>query len=216
MNLHVYKKLLLVGLCLPTMLITSSTLLASSIDAVSNAVIQENTVKGVVVDKDGLPIIGANVIEKGTTNGVITDLNGGFELNLSLHSVLQVSYIGYITQEITIKDKAELNIVLREDSEALDEVVVVGYGVMKKSDLTGAVSSINEKKLKTMPASNAIEALQGKIAGVEIGSVTEPGLAPSILIRGNRSINASNSPLYVVDGIPRDEINDIPVSDIDL
>lgn len=215
MNLHVYKKLLLVGLCLPTMLITSSTLLASSIDAVSNAVIQENTVKGVVVDKDGLPIIGANVIEKGTTNGVITDLNGGFELNLSLHSVLQVSYIGYITQEITIKDKAELNIVLREDSEALDEVVVVGYGVMKKSDLTGAVSSINEKKLKTMPASNAIEALQGKIAGVEIGSVTEPGLAPSILIRGNRSINASNSPLYVVDGIPRDEINDIPVSDIE-
>ncbi|MBD8040076.1 TonB-dependent receptor [Phocaeicola sp. Sa1CVN1] len=223
MRINLNQKFWIAVICFPVVLSHAPVTLASSLDALDYRItdlnnVGANVIKGVVIDSNGLPIIGANVVEKGTTNGVITDLGGNFELQVSLGSVLQISYIGYISQEIKISqdmNREKLKVVLEEDSKALDEIVVVGYGVMKKSDLTGAVSSVDSEKLNTMPASNAIEALQGKIAGVEIGAATEPGVSPNILIRGNRSINASNTPLYVVDGIPRDEINDIPVSDIE-
>lgn len=175
----------------------------------------KNRISGKVTDVHGEPLIGVNVMVKGETSGTITDLDGSFTVQASSNDVLAISYIGYITQDIPVKSKTFFDVKLLEDNKVLDEVVVVGYGVMKKSDLTGAVASVNSQKLGTMPAANAVEALQGKIAGVEIGAATEPGKAPSILIRGNRSINASNSPLYVVDGIPRNEIDDIPVVDIE-
>lgn len=178
---------------------------------------QQGTIRisGKVMDAQGEPLIGVNVILKGEPTGTITDLDGSFTLQSSSTDILVISYIGYVTQNIPVKDRTFFDVKLLEDAKVLDEVVVVGYGVMKKSDLTGAVSSVNSQKLGTMPVGNAVEALQGKIAGVEIGAATEPGKAPSILIRGNRSINASNSPLYVVDGIPREDINDIPVADIE-
>ncbi|MEN9918650.1 MAG: hypothetical protein RL662_1086, partial [Bacteroidota bacterium] len=172
-------------------------------------------ISGKVMDANGESLIGVSVLLKGETVGTITDLDGSFTLQASSTDMLVVSYIGYLTQNISVKGNTFFEVKLLEDTKFLDEVVVVGYGVMKKSDLTGAVASINSQKLGTMPAANAVEALQGKIAGVEIGATTEPGKAPSILIRGNRSINASNSPLYVVDGIPRNEISDIPVADIE-
>lgn len=176
---------------------------------------QMRTISGVVTDARGEVLIGVNVATKNGKKGTITDLNGSFSIQVTSGDILIVSYMGYVTKEISVKDEMQITIVLQEDTKMLEEVVVIGYGVMKKSDLTGAVFSIDSKKIGTIPASNAIEALQGKIAGVEIGATTEPGQAPTILIRGNRSINASNSPLYVVDGIPRDDISDIPVADIE-
>lgn len=164
---------------------------------------QTRTITGNIVDNSGIPIIGATILVVGTTNGTTTDLDGDFALgNVSANDVLQISYIGYATQTITVGNQTNMQIILSEDTQALDELIVVGYGVQRKSDLTGALSRVTEEQIKERPVQNALQALQGKVTGVDISSNNRPGELASIRIRGNRSINASNEPLYVVDGIP--------------
>ena len=150
----------------------------------------------------GEPIIGANVTIKGQSIGTITDIDGRFIINAPANAILRITYIGYIPQEIKVENKRELKIILQEDTETLDEVVVVGYGVQKKSDVTGAMIRVNSDELNSRPAANAFEAMQGKAAGVDIVSNERPGEIGTINVRGVRSLSASNTPLYVVDGIP--------------
>ena len=164
---------------------------------------QQITVQGVVKDQPGETVIGASVMEKGTTNGTITGIDGDFSLNMSPNGTLVVSFVGYKTQEVQVKGQKQLQVVLSEDAEMLDEVVVIGYGTMKKSDLTGAVSSIGNKDIKDSPVSNLGQAIQGKISGVQIVDAGKPGDNVSIKIRGLGSINNCD-PLVVIDGVPTD------------
>lgn len=164
---------------------------------------QQITVQGVVKDQTGETVIGASVMEKGTTNGTITGIDGNFSLNMSPNGTLVVSFVGYKTQEVQVKGQKQLQVVLSEDAEMLDEVVVIGYGTMKKSDLTGAVSSIGNKDIKDSPVSNLGQAIQGKISGVQIVDAGKPGDNVSIKIRGLGSINNCD-PLVVIDGVPTD------------
>lgn len=164
---------------------------------------QQITVQGVVKDQTGETVIGASVMEKGTTNGTITGIDGDFSLNMSLNGILVVSFVGYKTQEVQVKGQKQLQVVLSEDAEMLDEVVVIGYGTMKKSDLTGSVSSIGNKDFKDSPVSNLGQAIQGKISGVQIVDAGKPGDNVSIKIRGLGSINNCD-PLVVIDGVPTD------------
>lgn len=166
---------------------------------------QQHTKKvtGTVVDQHGVPVIGANIVEKGTTNGTVTDVNGNFALKVDDDAELQVSFIGYNSLIIAVKNKSVLNIRLTEDSESLDEVVVVGYGTMKKSDLTGSLSSVKSKDLTIIPANSPARALAGRAAGVYVLPKTgAPGGEVNIRIRGTNSIMGDNEPLYVVDGFP--------------
>lgn len=164
---------------------------------------QSKTVTGKIIDSTGEPVIGASVLVKGTTNGVISDIDGNFSIQgVANDAILQISFVGYKAQDIPVAGKTRIDVTLVEDTEMLDEVVVVGYGVQKKSDVTGALASVSSEELNTKPVSNAFEALQGKAAGVDITSSQRPGELGDIRIRGNRSLNASNSPLYVVDGVP--------------
>jgi len=163
---------------------------------------QSKSVQGVVLDQNNDPIIGANVLVEGTTNGTITDLDGNFTLNnVPNVAKLKISYIGYINQIVSVAGKTTFKILLKEDSQALDEVVVVGYGVQKKSDVTGAMTRVGEKELKAMPVKDALQAMQGKTAGVDITTNQRPGETGSIKVRGVRSLNADQNPLYVVDGM---------------
>lgn len=164
---------------------------------------QQITVQGVVKDQTGETVIGASVMEKGTTNGTITGIDGDFSLNMSSNGTLVVSFVGYKTQEVQVKGQKQLQVVLSEDAEMLDEVVVIGYGTMKKIDLTGAVSSIGNKDIKDSPVSNLGQAIQGKISGVQIVDAGKPGDNVSIKIRGLGSINNCD-PLVVIDGVPTD------------
>jgi TonB-linked SusC/RagA family outer membrane protein len=163
---------------------------------------QNIKIVGYVVDEVGLPLLGANIVEKGTTNGVTTDYDGKFTLNVSNNSsILVVSYVGYTNQEVTFNGKTTLYITLEIDSAGLEEVLIVGYGSVKKSDLTGSVSSVSSKDLVAFPVSDATQALQGRSSGVIVQSTNgAPGSEYSIQIRGNTSINAGNEPLIVVDG----------------
>ncbi len=180
------------------------------------SVAQNITVKGIVKDNFGEPVIGANVTEKGTTNGMITDLDGNFSLTVQKNTTLVISYIGYITQEIAVKGNANLNITLKEDSKALEEVVVIGYGTARKSDVTGSIASVGGDKLREMPATNITYALQNRIAGVDMAQTSsQPGATMQIRIRGTRSLTASNDPLVVLDGIPfMGNLSDINPGDI--
>ena len=163
----------------------------------------QNKVTGTVVDANGEAIIGASVIIKGTSNGSVTDFEGNFTINnVPAKGSLEISYIGYKTQTVALGGKTSFNITLQEDRQMLDEVVVVGYGVQKKSDVTGAMTSVSGEELNSRPVNNALEALQGKAAGVDITTNERPGQLGSIRIRGERSIGATNAPLYVVDGVP--------------
>lgn len=176
---------------------------------------QKKKITGTIKDKNGEPIIGANIVEKGTTNGVITDIDGKFILNVSdNHAVLQISYIGYQTQEMSVKDRTSLDIVLREDVEALDEVVVVGYGSVKKGNLTTAVASVKSDVLENRPMQTIADALQGEVAGLSIVQSNRPGSASSMQLRGATSLNESGSPLLLVDGVPG-EFNYLNVDDIE-
>ena len=164
---------------------------------------QQITVKGHVKDDTGEPVIGASVLESKTVNGTITDIDGNFVLTVPSNSVLTISFIGYATQEVTVNGKTSLTVVLKEDAKVLDEVVVVGYGTMKKSDLTGAVSSVGTKDIKDSPVANIGQAMQGKVSGVQIIDAGKPGDNVTIKIRGLGTINNSD-PLVVIDGIPTD------------
>ena len=163
----------------------------------------QKTVSGTVVDANGEGVIGASVIVKGTSTGTVTDFDGNFTIqNVPENATLVISYVGFRTQNVAVAGKSQINVTLEEDKQLLDEVVVVGYGVQRKSDVTGALTRVGEKELNAKPVSNAFEALQGKAAGVDITSSERPGTVGSIMIRGTRSLNASSAPLYVVDGVP--------------
>ncbi len=180
--------------------------------------IKDQTVKGKVTDETGAGLPGANVLIKGTKKGVSTNGNGEFSISFPDGSdvVLVFSSVGYITQETAVGSRTSINISLVPDNKSLAEVVVVGYGTQKKSDVTGAISSINEKAIKEVPTSNIGSALQGRVAGLEIQRAgSTPGSGNQIRIRGERSINGSNDPLIVLDGIPFDGgLNDINNNDI--
>ena len=172
-------------------------------------------ISGQVTAVTGLPLPGVSIYVEGTTSGTVSDGNGNYSISIGKGTELTFSFMGYTAQKFRMEENRTLNVTLSEDYLALEEVVVVGYGVMKKSDLTGAVASVDGRSLNTRPVATAMEALSGKVAGMIVGAVDKPGDTPSIRIRGERSIKAGNSPLYVVDGIPRDGISDIPVSDIE-
>lgn len=180
------------------------------------SIAQNITVKGIVKDNLGESVIGANVTEKGTTNGMITDLDGNFSLTVQKNATLVISYIGYVTQEIAIKVNTNLNIILKEDSKALEEVVVIGYGTARKSDVTGSIASVGGDKLQEMPSTNITYALQNRVAGVDMTQTSsQPGATMQIRIRGTRSLTASNDPLVVLDGIPfMGNLSDINPGDI--
>ena len=163
----------------------------------------QGSVSGTVVDAAGEAVIGASVVVKGTSVGTVTDLDGRYTIqNVPQGATLVFSYVGYRTQSIAVGGKSQLNVTLEEDKQLLDEVVVVGYGVQRKSDVTGALTRVGEKELNAKPVNNAFEALQGKAAGVDITTSERPGTVGGITIRGQRSISADKGPLYVVDGVP--------------
>lgn len=175
---------------------------------------QAKTVTGTVTDVSGEPIIGANIRIKGTTTGTITDIDGNFSIKAEPQSVIEVSYIGYLTQETVINNQKSIRFLLKEDTKTLDEVVVIGYGVQKKADLTGSVANINTEKLNTQSNANIGQALQGKIAGVDIVSQGgAPGSGTRIMVRGIGTLNNA-SPLYIVDGIYMNSIDHINPNDI--
>lgn len=175
---------------------------------------QAKTVTGTVTDVSGEPIIGANIRIKGTTTGTITDIDGNFSIKAEPQSVIEVSYIGYLTQETVINNPKSIRFLLKEDTKTLDEVVVIGYGVQKKADLTGSVANINTEKLNTQSNANIGQALQGKIAGVDIVSQGgAPGSGTRIMVRGIGTLNNA-SPLYIVDGMYMNSIDHINPNDI--
>lgn len=178
----------------------------------------QTVIKGNVTDNTGEPIIGASVIEDGSaSNGGVTDLDGNFTITLKGNSKkLKVSYVGMKPQVVNVSGKSVVNIKLEDDATTLNDVVVIGYGSVKKKDLTGSVATVNNKALEAVPVANATEALQGKMAGVQI-TATEgsPDAEMKIRVRGGGSITGDNTPLYIVDGFPVESISDIPASEIE-
>lgn len=174
----------------------------------------QKTITGTILDEKGESVIGASVIVKGTINGTITDVDGKFSLNVNENDILTVSYLGFISQEIPVAGKSSLQITMKENVEMLNEIVVVGYGVMRKKDLTGAVSSIDAKSMQDKPVANIGEALQGRASGVQIINSGAPGSNVSIRIRGISTINNSE-PLLVIDGVPTDlSLNSLNMEDV--
>ncbi len=175
---------------------------------------QVQIITGTIVDNFGEPVIGANVLVKGTTNGTITDIDGNYSVEANPQDVLEISYIGYLTKEVPVGTQKIINVVLQEDTKALDEVVVIGYGVQKKADLTGSVANVNAEKLNTQSNANIGQALQGRIAGVDIVSQGgNPGASAKIMVRGIGTLNNA-SPLYIVDGMYMNGIDHVNPSDI--
>lgn len=174
-----------------------------NLEKISNEIIQLE-ITGTVTDASGQPLPGANILEKGTANGALTDFDGNFSISVSdSNAILVVSYVGFATKEIATKGQTTLNVTLEESTAGLDEVVIIGYGSVKKSDLTGAVTSISSDDLTNSVSSNVTQQLTGKAAGVQIfQNSNEPGGGATIQIRGVGSINAANQPLYVIDGLP--------------
>lgn len=179
----------------------------------------QKKITGIVVDEKGESVIGASVSEKGTTSGTATDIDGKFSLEVKDGAVIVVSYLGFLTQEIIVNDRSDFHIIMKDNTEMLNEVVVVGYGVMRKKDLTGSLASVGAKSLKDKPVANIGEALQGQAAGVQVVNAGAPGSNVSIRIRGLGSIN-STDPLLVIDGVPTDmplnALNQNDVETIDI
>lgn len=195
------KHALALGLFLPCSL-------SMPVEAMAETSIQQNTeykVSGIVKDQNGEPIIGASVLEEGTNNGTITDIDGRFILNVSPNSTLTISYIGYKSQEVVVnQNDMSVNIQLKEDTEMIDEVVVVGYGVVRKADLAGSVAVMDNKAFKDQPITQVTDALQGRVSGVQVENSGIPGGSIKIRVRGSNSVNLSNEPLYVIDGVVRE------------
>lgn len=214
-----YFRFLLVGagiLCVGNTPVFGETVTSDKSDIMKISITNDSRISGVVVDQTGLPVIGANVSVKGTTNGTITDMDGKFDLEVPAGAQLVVSYIGYITQEFAVGNKTTFQIVLKEDTQNLEEVVVVGYGVQKKVNMTGSVAAINSESLANRPVTNASTALQGMLPGVTVVQNSgQPGKDnSSIRIRGVGTLNNAN-PMYVVDGLIVPTINDIDPNDIE-
>lgn len=167
-------------------------------------IIQETIINGVITDSEGLPLPGANILEKGTTNGTQTDFDGNFSLSVTdQDAVIIVSYIGFTPQQVSVNGKVTLAITLQEDAASLDEVVVVGYGTQKASEITGSISTVKSSEIADLPVGQITQKLQGKVSGVQISQTTgTPGGALNVRIRGASSINGGTTPLYVVDGYP--------------
>lgn len=184
------------------------------------ATAQTKSVSGTVIDEAGEAVIGANVAVKGTKVGTVTDFNGDFSLsNIADNAILVISYVGYTTQEVPVAGKSVINVTLTENRELLDEVVVIGYGTVKRKDLTGAVASMKNSDVVVAPTNNVMEALQGKVAGMDITkSSGEVGSGVNILLRGSRSIYGSNEPLFIIDGLPGsyNQVNPSDIESIDI
>ncbi len=176
---------------------------------------QQVPIQGTVISEtDNLPIIGASVIEKGTTNGTITDLDGNFTLNASSGSVIQISYVGYLTQELPVKGIPK-QILLKEDAKALSEIVVTGYSTQKKADLTGSVSVVKMDDIENISTGNAMKSLQGRVPGVFIQSSGAPDGGATVRIRGIGTLG-NNDPLYIIDGVPsKRSMNELSSTDIE-
>ena len=191
------------------MLLCSTNASAADVNAnIINTVAQgpqKSQVKGRIVDSNGEPLIGVSVVEKGNkSNGTVTNLDGEYTVNVSANSTLVVSYVGYKTQEVAVGGKRNVNITLAEDAEMLNDVVVIGYGVVKKADLAGSVAVMDNKAFKDQPITQASDALNGRMSGVNVVSDGIPGGSVKIRVRGSNSITKSNDPLYVVDGMVRE------------
>jgi TonB-linked outer membrane protein, SusC/RagA family/TonB-dependent outer membrane receptor, SusC/RagA subfamily, signature region len=217
--LKCFKKFMLIsGVC--SLLLTQGSIQAfagSDFSIMKSDNLQQRSITGRVVDANNNPLAGVNVVEKGTTNGVMTGVDGRFSITVaSGTSVLSFSFIGYEAQDITIGNQSSVNVTLIETVTGLNEVVVVGYGTQRKEAVTGSVASISGNDLRSVPSSNITQALQGRVSGVDMEQTsTKPGATMQIRIRGTRSLNASNDPLVVLDGIPfAGSIADISPSDI--
>ena len=177
----------------------------------------QTSITGEVMDKDGQPLPRANILEKGTTNGTQTDFDGKFTLPISdSNATLTISYIGFISQDVALNERREVSVVLLENEDMLDEVVVIGYGSVRKSDLTGSVSSISSEEITQLPTIRIDDALQGRATGLQVTSTgSTPGAKTSIRIRGSNSLNSDNEPLYVIDGfVGGGDLNSINTNDI--
>ena len=175
---------------------------------------QTQKISGTVVDSQGEPVIGASVVEIGTSNGVATDYDGKFTLNVKSGARLRVSFIGY--QTVEAKASNDMKVTLADDSNLLEEVVAIGYGSVKRKDVTTAVSSVSTKDLDVRPIVSAAQGMQGKAAGLQISQANgQPGSSPTVRVRGTTSLNGSNNPLYVVDGVPFEDIDFLSADDID-
>mgnify|MGYP004502855725 FL=1 len=191
------------------MLLCSTNASAADVNAnIINTVAQgpqKSQVTGRIVDSNGEPLIGVSVVEKGNkSNGTVTNLDGEYTVNVSANSTLVVSYVGYKTQEVAVGGKRNVNVTLAEDAEMLNDVVVIGYGVVKKADLAGSVAVMDNKAFKDQPITQASDALNGRMSGVNVVSDGIPGGSVKIRVRGSNSITKSNDPLYVVDGMVRE------------
>src|SRR5680860_613699 len=164
---------------------------------------QDKTITGTVTDAQGIPLAGASVLEKGTTNGTQSDFDGNFSIGVSGSNALLVfSYIGFATQKIPVDGQESISVVLEESAAGLDEVVVIGYGEVRKKDLTGSVSQVGGDELANLPAARVDQTLQGRASGVQVSQISgEPGAATTIRIRGGNSIQGNNEPLWVIDGV---------------
>ncbi|SFU39045.1 TonB-linked outer membrane protein, SusC/RagA family [Pustulibacterium marinum] len=169
---------------------------------VFSATAQQKTITGAVTDESNVPLPSVNVIIKGTKTGTQTDFDGNFSINANVGDVLVFSFVGMRSIEKTVGNQTTFNIQMTTDANALDEVIVIGYGTQKKSDVTGAIAQVSAEDLNAFPVQNTLQGIQGKAAGVDISSNSRPGQIGSIRIRGSRSISGGNSPLYVVDGVP--------------
>lgn len=211
LNVSSRKKILIVGVSALSFMLMSNTVNAASGAEIVRIVHAKNskkldiTVKGKITDDKGETLVGVSIKIKGTALATTTDANGAFSINIPstvTSPVLEVSYIGYASQDVLVNGRTTITVQLKSSINDLDEVVIVGYNTVKKSDLTGAVVSVGAEEIRSRPVTNALQAIQGKAAGVDITSNERPGQLGSILIRGVRSLTASNAPLYVVDGIP--------------
>ena len=176
------------------------------------------TITGRVADSNGEPLPGANVVIQGTNTGIVTDANGKYEITVENpdQAVLEFSFVGFLTEQVSVGSESVIDMVLAEDVTTLDELVVIGYGTVKKRDLTGSVSSIKSSEITKTASNNALQSMQGKIAGLDITKVSgESGAGVDISLRGVRSVNASNAPLFLVDGIEYGSTLDINASDIE-
>ena len=165
---------------------------------------QQRVVTGQVTESDGNPLPGVTVMEKGTNNGSLSDANGQYRIAVSTaNPVLVFSFVGYTSQEVAVGSRAVVNVTLAASDIGLEEIVVIGYGTAKKSNVTGSVASMGGEAIRDVPSANISQALQGRVSGVDMSQVsTKPGAAMQIRVRGTRSLNASNDPLIVIDGIP--------------
>ncbi|MFR4738971.1 SusC/RagA family TonB-linked outer membrane protein [Phocaeicola coprocola] len=214
MNKHAKRTVLVAGTCLSVMVAGFPGTLSASTGTMIAAQ-QTKSISGTIVDSNGIPVIGANVLVKGTTNGTITDIDGNFTLTVPAGAILQISFIGYNSQEVTVGEQTSFNVVLKEDTETLEEVVVVGYGVQKKKLVTGATVEVKGDDVAKRNTISALGALQNQSPGVNIQATSgKPGDGYKISIRG-AGTNSSTNPLYIIDGVAGGDINALNPADIE-